>query len=688
MVMNRKIVSLVLTLILLLSVGAAPAEEAFLPQVEEGFVNSLITVFGSMPADDLIGLQEGEILTVGTPTEMSGIFAMTMFGNNTADIDVRNLLHGYSTVTWLHTAQLMFNGSCVAAVQAEADFVGNHTYTFYLMKDLVYNDGTPITAKDYLFSLLMSATPEITALGGQPRDIVHFLGYEEFRRGETTGISGVRLLSDDSFSLTVSGAYLPYFYGFALMAITPYPIHVIAPGCDVLDDGEGAYIGMSASAAELSAEDLGFEPGVYSVEMLQKTLLDPDTGYLYYPRVSSGPYSLESYDKDTQAVSFVVNPLYHGNYEGKKPHIERIVFQYVPNQDMVEALASGKVDLVNKALNGVNITEMLAMVQDEENGLSFASYPRAGLAYLAFACEQGVTADVAVRQAITQCFDREAFMAEVSPYAQPVHGYYGIGQWVTTYVSMEEDEEGSEPVLPPVNIMEEAETLAKPYNPSAATALLANAGWRYNEAGETYSEGVRYRKEEDGGLTPLIVHWAKTNDDLRTTDVIQAFLEEGFAEVGIGLEVTEMPFVEMLEYYYRIRPRTFDMFFMGSNFLEVFDPYFDYHTAEAFQGLVNTSGLRDEELMMLALDMRTTPAAETHLYALKWLAFQRRWVELMPLAPLYTNIYFDFFTDKLQDYSVAQNMSWALSIPYAWLGEPPETVFDGLPVIVEDPFIF
>jgi len=318
------------------------------------------------------------------------------------------------------------------------------------------------------------------------------------------------------------------------------------------------------------------------------------------------------------------------------------------------------------------------------------SYPRAGLAYLAFACEQGVTADVAVRLAITQCFDREALMAEVSPYAQPVHGYYGIGQWITTFISRpeEEDEELAEPDLPPVNIMEEVETFAKPYDPSAAKALLSGAGWRYNEAGGAYSDGVRYRKEEDGSLTPLIIRWAKTNDDLKTTDVVQAFLEEGFAEIGIGLEVTEMPFVEMLDYYYRIKPRTYDMFFMGSNFLEVFDPYFDYHTADVFQGLVNTSGLRDDELMMLALDLRTTSAAETHLYAIKWLAFQKRWVELMPLVPLYTNIYFDFFTNKLQEYSVAQNMSWALTIPYAWIGDPPETVVDGLPLAVEDPFVF
>ena len=39
-------------------------------------------------------------LRVGHPTITKGDFFTEMFGNNTADIDVRALIHGYNLVSW------------------------------------------------------------------------------------------------------------------------------------------------------------------------------------------------------------------------------------------------------------------------------------------------------------------------------------------------------------------------------------------------------------------------------------------------------------------------------------------------------------------------------------------------------------------------------------------------------------
>lgn len=41
----------------------------------------------------------GELI-VGHPTVMKGDFFTEMFGNDTADIDVRALIHGYNLVNW------------------------------------------------------------------------------------------------------------------------------------------------------------------------------------------------------------------------------------------------------------------------------------------------------------------------------------------------------------------------------------------------------------------------------------------------------------------------------------------------------------------------------------------------------------------------------------------------------------
>ena len=44
-------------------------------------------------------------ITVGSLTQMSGMFFTDGWGNNTADADVRALLHGYSTVDMFQNGQ-------------------------------------------------------------------------------------------------------------------------------------------------------------------------------------------------------------------------------------------------------------------------------------------------------------------------------------------------------------------------------------------------------------------------------------------------------------------------------------------------------------------------------------------------------------------------------------------------------
>jgi hypothetical protein len=71
--------------------------------------------------------------------------------------------------------------------------------------------------------------------------------------------------------------------------------------------------------------------------------------------------------------------------------------------------------------------------------------------------------------------------------------------------------------------------------------------------------------------------------------------------------------------------------------------------------------------MDLAWDMRATEEGNLHEYAHKWAAFQSRWVEMMPLVPLYSNYYYDFYITTLKNYNARAYRSWALAIPYAWI---------------------
>lgn len=103
------------------------------------------------------------------------------------------------------------------------DAQNNRIYTFDLYGDLKFSDGSAITAKDYAFSILLTASPELAKLGGQSAAVGAILwGWMRTESGKSSVLRGVRLLSDTQMSITISKAYEPYFYEMAL-SYSPYP---------------------------------------------------------------------------------------------------------------------------------------------------------------------------------------------------------------------------------------------------------------------------------------------------------------------------------------------------------------------------------------------------------------------------------------------------------------------------------
>ena len=108
-----------------------------------------------------------EHMTVAGVTPTTGNFFCSLWGNVTSDMDVRLLLHGYNLVEW-DTADSLFriDDTVVSGIIVTEDGIGNRTYTIALYNDLYYSDGTRITAADYAFSMLLTMSPEMSAIGG------------------------------------------------------------------------------------------------------------------------------------------------------------------------------------------------------------------------------------------------------------------------------------------------------------------------------------------------------------------------------------------------------------------------------------------------------------------------------------------------------------------------------------------
>lgn len=617
-------------------------------------------------------------LVVGNVTALSGDFFTEMWGNNTADIDVRMLLHGYNLMVWNgELGAYGINEAVVSGLVATDDESGNRTYTLSLYNDLFYSDGTPITAYDYAFSILLSLAPQVAAIGGQTVNASHLLGADEYRSGLTDELIGVRVMGENMLSLTVKAEYRPFFYEMALLDVYPYPIQVIAPGCKVVDTGKGVAI---------RNQDETVETPVFTSELLQGTILDEETGYRSHPSVVSGPYTLVSFDWDTRTAEFAINPYFKGNIDGLIPTIPTLIFRTVSNDTMMEELRSGEVGLLNKCVSADVIMQGMALTGTEPFGMS--NYTRSGFSFMSFSCERPTVSSQAVRQAIAYCFDQDAAVADyVGNFGLAVHGYYGLGQWMFQLVNgtvgapMEEPDENAsaEEKKAYEEDLKAWEELTLDDLPTyaldieAARKLLVDDGWTLNRQGEPYApdtDDVRC-KQVNGELVALDLTMLYPAGNT-IADVLETALVANLAQVGIKLTLTPMPGNDLLKVYYREVPRTCDMIYLASNFSTVFEPSATFNPDEAYLSATNRTGIVDQELYDLAVDMRRTEPGDVLAYCQKWVAFQTRWAEVLPAIPVYTNVYFDFYTNTLQNYLVSESMTWSQAVVGAYLGDAME----------------
>lgn len=607
-------------------------------------------------------LVPGSKITVGSVTKVAGQFSTDMFGNNTSDIDIRALLHGYSTVAYTDDASYTLDETVAQVDVATEDDFGNKVYVFHVNDGLTYNDGTPITAKDYAFSVLLQSAPQMAELGASTSGYWHIQGYDQYASGERNYLSGVRLLDDMTFSLTIRANALPYYYELTYVNVTPYPISVIAPGCTVEDDGDGAYI-----------------DGEFTAAVLEKTMLDPETGYCSHPMVTSGPYQLESYNGETGEVVLKANTRYVGNYAGQRPLIETVVLRETTNAQALAELADGTLDIVNKISDSQVIAEGVAQLS--QGTLQASNYLRSGLGFLALACEQGPTSQENIRKAISYCLDQDAFVtAFTGTYGQPVYSWYGLGQWMASeYVSTAGED---------LNTYE--------MNLDTATTLVERAGYVYNAEGDAFREGedtVRYRllrgnalneynaledpvveavQVGNKNLLPLEIKFARVENN-RMCDLVVEQLVPNLEAIGFKVEVVDLSFEDMLAQYYREVPRECNMFALATNFTHVFDPIYTWDGEAQYQGYLNTTGIDSTRLARQAARLRGTTPGDTERYLQRWQQLMTIFNDELPAIPLYSNMYFDFYANRVQNYAANAHWSWSAAILYTWIAEPEET---------------
>ena len=481
---------------------------------------------------------------LGSITELSGMFRNAAFGKSSpgaADLAIEGLTSGYSTVYTDMGGVYRWADTDIVRKHTETENEdGTKTFTVEIAQGLTFSDGSPIRAENYLIGVLVGSSKVMKEAGGGDAAGLTLVGYDDFNaytgEGDIVPFSGVRMLDEYTFSVTVKKEYADYYYALRYGAFTPQPMALYGGRYALKDDGQGAYI-------EKGFYEKTERNGVSSYVMageIAKNVANVNAKEFPY----SGPYYVENYDAASRVATLKRNPYYKGDHRGKAS-IERISYVRIISETQLDQLKKGRVDVLAGVTGGEETRAALSIV----DGVKFKEnhYDRAGYGKLAFRCDFGPTQFAEVRRAVMHTIDRDDFAQTFTGgYGSVVHAPYYVGS--SAYLATKD----------------RLRLNSYPYSVESAKTELVNGGWIYNAEGGEYmeGEGVRYKKLSGFELTynnlafastdgkyktvkvggeyymPLVINWMGTQPNPVTDQLITAWQNNENAGRRIGMYIT------------------------------------------------------------------------------------------------------------------------------------------------------
>lgn len=621
---------------------------------------------------------DGQVV-IGTATEASGDWAYSAFvrNPNATDKAVMTLTDDMTTVDSDQHGDYGINKTVVKSYERIEEENGNVTFKFVINDGLKFNNGEAVTAENFVAWTMFVTSPAGKEMGVVSATYNMLPGGLAYRNGETNVLSAVRLYDEKTFSITIAKtgedgetSYLPYYYDITYAAMQAVNLtYWFGEGWSVKDDGEGVYF-VNADGKEFTAETVGetVTAGRFA------------TGN----RVTAGPYNLVSFDQSSREIVLEVNENYNGNFEGQKPGIQKLVIVKTSEDTVMDMITTGQIQIYSQIADGSEVNAVMDLIEAGTINSSTSQYDRAGYGYFGFACDLGPTQFTEFRQAIAYLLDRVEFAQTFCKgWGSVVHGPYCTAFTMTAKTDIEKK----------INHYD--------YNPEKAVELLKQAGFVYNADGSDYVDGsgeVRYAKvtEEqakyyenfnkvlaDGTiLMPATINWASSEGNA-VSALLSTMLanSEATKAAGVSIVKTEMTFPELLNYMYRqdsyglggdYSMPTYNMFNLATGYNGgVYDESYNWTTdPEYIEQGYNVQHLYDEQLDKLSMDMvyGVEPSDEA-TYLDLWEKYIIRWNELLPMVPLYSNIYVTVYPNTIDNYAEDSFWGFERAILYAnWVG--------------------
>ena len=601
------------------------------------------------------GSEVANQIIYGSTTELNGDLGNAWWGNNASDALVRSLINDYSVIVSNQGGEFIENKTVTSGVTSVVNEDGSKTFTVGINKGLTYNNGEPITAADFVAYALVAYSPALKEAGGKvsPDTVV---GAPAYQSGETNVLSGVRLIDEYTYAITINPDYLPYYFDITYASLSPLYLPMYASAAlTVKDDGEGAYLdGGALVPDELNA-----------------------TRNIYKDRVSAGPYQLEDLDLGDLTATLVINPNYAGNFEGVKPSVEKILVVKAVQETMMDQLETGAIDFLSTLTDGSEVQRALDM--EATGNFRTVHYERNGYGAIFFQCDFGPTQFEEVRHAVAYLLDRNEFANTFCQgFGSVVDGPYGLAMWMY--------KEAKDTLAATLN--------SYTYSLDSAVEELKKGGWVLNEDGSDYVDGsglVRWKEvtpEQAGDyqfnktladgriLMPLHIEWSSSEGN-SVSELLAVMLANGDQTKAAGMEINQniMSFSDLLNYYYRDASegdqygvKTYGMYNLATNFTAAYDQSYSYTVDPDLLAMgYNTFFSVDNPLLdQLSMDMvYGVESGDNQAYLDTWVKFVQEWNRYLPAVPLYSNVYYDVMNAKIHNLECNSLFDFDQAVVYA-----------------------
>ncbi len=231
------------------------------------------------------------------------------------------------------------------------------TITFFLRKNVKWQDGEPFTANDVLFSLKYIADPYYD--GEKYVDISAIEGVEDYHSGKATDITGIKIVDNQTIKITTKSVYAPILEKIGNIKI--FPEHIW--------------------------KDVDIEHVYEDISVLTTT-------------VGTGPYSVESVTPNQE-----VRLVRYSDYWGGEPKIEHIAVQIMNSETAQIKMINGQLDVMQIASMAPNDLQLY-----EDAGIRIEEVDYNSFQSMTLNTENEILKNTYVRQALTMAIDRESIV--------------------------------------------------------------------------------------------------------------------------------------------------------------------------------------------------------------------------------------------------------------------------------------